>query len=105
VVLVDAQASGATIYQHGKSIGKAPQNVKVVPGETLTLVIKARGYKDATVTIDGQKDREIVPMTRVVHTNNNNNDTHTNDTHTNPNNQIKEYCKQHPEDMRCQLEP
>jgi serine/threonine protein kinase len=64
VVLVNASASGADIYEGGKKIGRSPQMVKVVPGETRSFVLKAKGYKDATVDIDGTREEVAVRMER-----------------------------------------
>ncbi len=56
-VLIVASARGATIYRDGKKLGKSPQQVKVKPGETFDIVVKAKGYKDFKTTIDGQEER------------------------------------------------
>ena len=64
VVLVNASARDADIYENGKKLGRSPQMVKVVPGETRTLVLKAKGHDDATVDIDGTREEVAVRMDR-----------------------------------------
>jgi hypothetical protein len=56
-VLVNVATRGATIYVDGKKLGKSPQIVKVKPGETKQLKVKASGYKDESLEIDGTDDR------------------------------------------------
>jgi hypothetical protein len=65
IVLVNGSAQGADIFENGKKIGRSPQMVKVVPGETRSLTLKARGYKDATVDVDGTREEVAVRMERV----------------------------------------
>jgi serine/threonine protein kinase len=64
VVLVNASTT-ADVYENGKKLGRSPQIVRVVPGETRSLVLKARGYKDAAVEIDGTREEVAVRMDRI----------------------------------------
>jgi serine/threonine protein kinase len=65
IVLVNGSAQGADIFEDGKKIGRSPQMVKVVPGETRSLVLRAKGYKDTTVDVDGTREEVAVRMERV----------------------------------------
>ncbi len=56
-VLIAVTTRGATIYVDGKKLGKSPQMVKVKPGETRQVKVKAPHHKDDTRTIDGTDDR------------------------------------------------
>lgn len=55
-VLVSSSARGAVVYVDGVSVGKAPKIVKVTPGSTHEITVKAKGYEDKSVTIDGTEE-------------------------------------------------
>ncbi|HVK74213.1 MAG TPA: serine/threonine-protein kinase [Kofleriaceae bacterium] len=57
IVMINAPARSAIVYKDGKKLGKVPQIVKVKPGETFEIVVKAKGYKDFKTTIDGHQER------------------------------------------------
>jgi hypothetical protein len=102
----------ATIYEGSKKIGVSPQMVKVVPGETRTFTLKAKGYKDETVRVDGTVEELSVAMDRVG--GGGSTTSHTDHT-TKPPDQtntptqhqptalekLKEFCKKNPGDSRC----
>ncbi|MEZ4402858.1 MAG: protein kinase [Kofleriaceae bacterium] len=56
VVLISTNARRATIYVDGKKLGAAPKVLKVTPGTTHEVKIKASGYLDKTVTVDGLQE-------------------------------------------------
>ncbi|MBK9037424.1 MAG: PEGA domain-containing protein [Myxococcales bacterium] len=62
VVLITSNAKGAIIYVDGKELGKAPKNLKVTPGTTHEVRVKAKGYKDKTVTVDGLTEEVKVKL-------------------------------------------
>jgi serine/threonine-protein kinase len=113
-VLVDANASGAAIYENGKKIDKAPAMIKVTPGEKRTLVLKKKGYKDTTVVIDGGTNKVKVSLDKVggggggtgpgtgVGTSHG---TGTGTSKPPPEDPRKKLCREHPDDPRCMLEP
>ena len=62
VVLISSNAKGAVIFVDGKEVGKAPKNVRVTPGSTHEVTVKAKGYKDKTVTVDGLTEEVKVKL-------------------------------------------
>jgi hypothetical protein len=105
VVLVNGSAQGADIFEDGKKIGRSPQMVKVVPGETRDLVLKARGYKDTAVAIDGTREEVAVKMERVGGTRPDPVDPRP-DPKPDPKpptavERLRELCKKNPSDDRC----
>ena len=64
-VMVVVSTRGATIYVDGKKQGKSPLNVKVKPGETHEIKVKAKGFKDDVRTIDGTDERVDISLKAV----------------------------------------
>jgi hypothetical protein len=62
VVLVTSNAKGAIVYVDGEELGKAPKNVKITPGTPREVTVKAKGYKDRTVTVDGLSEEVKVKL-------------------------------------------
>ena len=62
VVLVSSNAKGAVVYVDGQEVGKAPKNVKITPGTPREVTVKAKGYKDKTVTVDGLSEEVKVKL-------------------------------------------
>lgn len=54
------------IYEDGKRVQSGNEDVPVVKGETRTIVIKAKGFKDSKpIKLDGKKKRIIVQLSKV----------------------------------------
>jgi serine/threonine protein kinase len=96
--------------------GQAPADVPVTPGKPVKVIIKAKGYKDKKVTIDGRKPEIMVKIEPAAHSSGG---THpVNPTPPNPGksdcaDSVKdpkdprckaEYCKHHPDDLNCDLQ-
>jgi serine/threonine-protein kinase len=96
--------------------GQAPADVPVTPGKPVKVIIKAKGYKDKKVTIDGRKPEIMVKIELAAHSSGG---THpVNPTPPNPGksdcaDSVKdpkdprckaEYCKHHPDDLNCDLQ-
>ncbi len=95
--------------------GQAPAEVPVTPGTPVKAIIKAKGYRDKKVTIDGRKPEIMVKIEPLPHAGG----THpVNPTPPNPGksdcaDSVKdpkdprckaEYCKHHPDDLNCDLQ-
>jgi len=65
VVLVKSPTRNATIFVDGVAVGKAPKIVKVTPGQTYEVTVKAKGYEDKTITVDGTEDDISVKLKSV----------------------------------------
>jgi tRNA A-37 threonylcarbamoyl transferase component Bud32 len=66
VVLVSANATAAKVFDGDKELGDAPVNVEVEEGAKKTLVLKAVGWADKTVTLDPKTPGKLsVTMFRV----------------------------------------
>jgi len=104
VVLVSANARKAVIYENGTKLGEAPKNIKVMPGETRTLVVKAKGYKDATVTIDGTREEVDVDLAHIDTGRPDHRPDTTRPDTTTPVDPLKELCKKNPSDKRCLMQ-
>lgn len=60
LVLVVAVPIDAEVYLGSTKLGVAPQEVTVPDGKTLEVTVKADGYVDQAVTLDGSEDRRNV---------------------------------------------
>jgi serine/threonine-protein kinase len=56
-VMVNSFVRRAVVFQDGKRLGRVPQLVKVRPGEVFDIVVKARGFKEFKIAIDGHIER------------------------------------------------
>jgi serine/threonine-protein kinase len=54
------------VYEEGSKIFDGPGNITITPGSPRTVVIKARGFKDKTVTISGNSKKEAFRLDRDV---------------------------------------
>jgi hypothetical protein len=65
-VVVDSKKPlNFTIWEDHKQIGNNATGLEVTLGAPRTLVLKARGYKDATITIDGTLPKVEVDLQRI----------------------------------------
>ena len=54
------------IYENGKRVQSGTEDVPVIKGETRTIVIKAKGFKDSKpIKLDGKKKRVNVQLTKL----------------------------------------
>lgn len=63
-VLVDSIPAKAKIYRDGKKIGRAPMNIDVKSGETVSLIFKHSKHKDLQFTVDAAKDKVTAKLER-----------------------------------------
>lgn len=63
LVLLHGEPSAA-VYEDGVYVGKTPLNIRVRPGTAKTLVLKRKGYDDATVELDGSVSKQVVELKR-----------------------------------------
>jgi serine/threonine protein kinase len=63
LVLLDSEPSGA-VYEEDIYVGKTPLNIRVRAGRAKTLVLKRKGYEDATVELDGSEAKHVVKLER-----------------------------------------
>jgi serine/threonine-protein kinase len=62
-VLLKLKTNGPfTIWENGRQILVGPGNLKVVPGERRTITLKAKGFKDKTITVDGKKEEVVTRL-------------------------------------------
>ena len=62
IVLITSNARNATVYVDGKDVGKVPHNITVRPGAVHQVKVKAKGYKERTITVDGLNDEINVKL-------------------------------------------
>jgi hypothetical protein len=103
-VTINSATPGAMVYDGKKALGPTPHVVEVLPDEPLTLTVRARGYKDLTQTVDGSIDTLAFDLTKQAvkppHPGNGSGSAGSNSQQD----QITKYCKEHPDDLRCQAE-
>ena len=115
-VVIDSNAGNFEVLEKGVPVLNGI--MAVLPGERHTLTIRAKGYKDKTVIVDGSKERVKVVLEPVKSGNTGTNTTHNgSNSNTNPQNHNppptvdcsnsvmnttpecrKQYCKHHPDD-------
>jgi hypothetical protein len=116
-VLIVANVAVFEVYEGGTKVFDGPDSVKITPGTPRTFTIKANGYKDLTVAVDGKQKRLTVKLKKVPvkHTGGNTGGTtNTNTTPPPPKSDCSktildpssatcrmQYCKAHPNDQRC----
>lgn len=61
-VLVRANVGSFEIWRDGKRVGKGPDMLAITPGSPVTITIKASGYKDKDVTLDGSDAKPVVKL-------------------------------------------
>lgn len=54
VILVSSNAPNAKVFEGDKEIGETPFNVELEEGTKKTLIVKASGYADKTITVDAK---------------------------------------------------
>jgi serine/threonine-protein kinase len=116
-VLLVSNAAVFQVYEGGTKVIDGPDSVEVTPGTPRTFTIKANGYKDLTVTVDGKQKRLSMKLAKVPvkHTGGNTGG-NTGGTTTPPPPKMDcsktildassatcrmQYCKAHPNDQRC----
>ena len=63
VVLLKLRTGGAfTVWENGRQILVGPGNLKVVPGERRSITLKAKNFKDKTITLDGKQEEVVVKL-------------------------------------------
>jgi serine/threonine-protein kinase len=65
VLIVATNATKFEMWESGEKVGDGPDELPVPLGEAHTVVIKARGFKDKPVDIDGSKTRIEITLERV----------------------------------------
>jgi hypothetical protein len=103
------------VFENGTKVLDGPDNLEVPKGEKRTVVIKARGYKDKTIVVEGTKKKvqislDRLPRTPVTPVNPDQGSGHAtppalNCTSTilDPKNKacVSQYCAMHPKDDNC----
>jgi serine/threonine-protein kinase len=118
-VVVSTNVAAFEIWENGAKIASGPDSLEVAEGQTRSLTLKAKGYRDKDVTLDSKSKKQKFTLTRapVVNTNPNPNTTNPNNTNTNPGSKCTGtkkdmqsstcrpvYCKAHPDDPDCGIE-
>jgi serine/threonine protein kinase len=63
LVLLDSEPSSA-VYEDDIYVGKTPLNIRVRASRSKTLVLKRKGYEDATIELDGSEAKHVVKLER-----------------------------------------
>jgi serine/threonine protein kinase len=66
VLLIARNGAVFDVYEDGKMLFEGPDNLDVPRGEKRKVVIKARGFKDRTLVVDGKKKRVMFSLDRVA---------------------------------------
>jgi hypothetical protein len=81
--------------------------IKVVPGESRTFTIKHKKYKEKTVVVDGSRNEVKVSLDRKGGGGGGGGgggDGGGSGSDKPPEDPRKKFCREHPDDIRCQLE-
>jgi tRNA A-37 threonylcarbamoyl transferase component Bud32 len=65
-VLIASTPGDARIFRGDQDLGTSPIGIDVPQGESIELTLKAPGYKDARVIIDGSEPRQLIQLERVA---------------------------------------
>jgi serine/threonine protein kinase len=113
VELVTAANIKFDIYENGKKIGEGPGTFELPKGTKKKLVLKAKGFKDQTISIDGKKKAVALSFAKIPtggNTNSGSNNppppkcsgTAADLKSSAPKGCGTLYCKSHPTDARCE---
>ncbi|NVB82232.1 MAG: protein kinase [Kofleriaceae bacterium] len=100
------------IWEDGKKVQNGSEDLSIVPGESRTIVVKAKGFKDSKpLVVDGKKTRLKVSLSKLAGTTTTpvvKPSTGPDCTKTIVDNKNKrcvaQYCAAHPDDFRCDAE-
>jgi hypothetical protein len=65
VKLVGKNVIAFEVYEAGKKLFDGPDDLMITPGTPRTVVIKARGFKDKKIVVDGKKKRLELRLDRI----------------------------------------
>jgi serine/threonine-protein kinase len=54
------------VFENGTKLFDGPDNLEVPKGEKRTVVIKAKGFKDKTIVVDGKKKKVLFSLDRIA---------------------------------------
>jgi hypothetical protein len=101
------------VYENGVKLFDGPDNLEVPKGEKRTVVIKARGFKDKTIVVEGSKKKVQFSLDRLA-VNNGSGSGHVlpppgpscATAIVDPASKacVAQYCAKHPDDSKCGLE-
>jgi serine/threonine-protein kinase len=63
-VMLAVDPASARVLLGDKDLGAGAQMLEVEPGKSVEVTVRLDGYKDATLTLDGSKERELVKLER-----------------------------------------
>jgi serine/threonine-protein kinase len=119
VVMTQPRDAIGEVWADGKKVDDLPAEVKVPHGETIDVVIKAKGFKERNLTLDGTKTKVTAKLERIpgggTHhpTGAGSNSVQPPPGHpdcatsvVNPKDKhcINQYCGAHPDDPRCDMQ-
>jgi serine/threonine-protein kinase len=65
-VLIASTPGDARIFRGDQDLGTSPIGIDVPHGDRVELTLKAAGYKDARVIIDGSEPRQQIQLERIA---------------------------------------
>jgi serine/threonine-protein kinase len=65
-VIVATEPIAAEIFKGSESLGTSPVSVQVPEGQSVELVIRAEGFKESRVIVDGQDTSQSIKLERVA---------------------------------------
>ena len=110
VPLFARNVSSFEVYENGAKVLDGPDNLEVPKGQKRTVVIKARGFKDKTVVVEGNKKKVQFSLDRVPVVHDPRDPTHSPPPAMNCSNSlvdsgnqecVKQYCAKHPDEPKC----
>jgi tRNA A-37 threonylcarbamoyl transferase component Bud32 len=101
-VEITSNVPGAIVYDGKKALGPAPQTIKIIDEQPVSVTVKAKGWKDKTQKIDGTTDTVAFALTKITggggHGSGSGNGSGSS---SNTDDARKKLCKEHPDDVRC----
>ena len=65
-VMINSTTRTAEVYDNGAPIGRVPQNVLIAAGEDHEITVRAAGFIDEVITVDGREPRIDVKLKRAA---------------------------------------
>ncbi len=105
VLLMTKNGVAFEAFEDGKRIFEGPDNLSIVPGTPRTLVIKAKGFKDKTLVVDGKTKKVSIKLDRAPGQTTTVPKVNCSSRIVDPTSKtcVAQFCASNPDDLKCSL--
>ncbi|MBA3395459.1 MAG: serine/threonine protein kinase [Deltaproteobacteria bacterium] len=105
VLLMTKNGVAFEAFEDGKRLFEGPDNLSIVPGTPRTLVIKAKGFKDKTLVVDGKTKKVSIKLDRAAGQTTTVPKINCSSRIVDPTSKtcVAQFCASNPDDLKCSL--